>query len=292
MRMQPGPKVFDLVGNLVVELPKHLFLFGEVLRLRKPGFDRLLSSHKPLAFAPGGVFCECAQGFHYPLYFETHIVALDLADAGIGTGAYGSWPPRGCRPLKKAPAMWPGPSGTSITPIIRHRDAPDIVAREAAVNALAISARSDAFRRWRPITPNRGSGSFLHKPPSPDRGLIVVLALNLTLIGVALTIEAEARWGAEALAAFRLEIYGSIHDDEGLIKAFAQATCWPRHAPALSEGLDVIISRNVGRTGAATATTKFCPHPRHEPQHSMTLTPCRRTSDGPRSPRACVVPSS
>ena len=45
----------------------------------------------------------------------------DLADAGIGTGAYGGWPPRGCRPLKKAPAMWPGPSGTSITPIIRRR---------------------------------------------------------------------------------------------------------------------------------------------------------------------------
>jgi len=52
--------------------------------------------------------------------------------------------------------------------------------------------------------------------------LIVVLALNLTLIGVALTIEAEARWGAEALAASQLEIYGSIHDAEGLINAFAQ----------------------------------------------------------------------
>jgi hypothetical protein len=40
-------------------------------------------------------------------------------------------------------------------------------------------------------------------------------------------IEAETGWGAEALVASRLEIYGSIHDAEGPINAFAQRGLCP-----------------------------------------------------------------
>jgi hypothetical protein len=47
--------------------------------------------------------------------------------------------------------------------------------------------------------------------------------------------------------------------------SFAARSIAPKAAALID--MDVIISRNVGSAGPATATTKFCPHPRHDVPH-------------------------